>query len=186
MTATTPHDATYQEDTMTRLESITVMMGLCALLATSSARAESSPFVGRWQWNQAQSTPPPGAPGPEGFLCDIARTESSHLQWSITILTTEDQPYVETFDVTTDGEFSPISSETTASVRLTDDILQATFKGPAGASDVQTCTLSADQKQMTCRGVLRTGAGQAVKYVDVYDRRENGDGDTGAGERSAH
>src|SRR5262245_58374393 len=173
MAATEPHLATYKEDTMTRLEGITVIMGLCTLLATSAAWAASSPFEGRWQWNRGQSTPPPGAPVSEDLLCDIARTESSHVQWSITILTTGDQPYVEPFDVTANGEFSPISSETTASVSLTDDTLRATFKGPAGASDAQTCTLSADQKQMTCRGVLTVGDGQTVNYVDVYDRREN-------------
>ena len=171
---------------MNRLAGITVMMGLCTLLATSSAWAESSPFEGRWQWNRAQSTPPPGAPVPEGLLCDIARTESGHVQWSITIRTIEDQPYVETFDVTADGEFSPINSETTAAIRLTADTLQATFKGPASASDTQTCTLSADRTQMTCRGVLTKGAGQTVNYVDVYDRRENADSDTRAGERDGH
>jgi hypothetical protein len=168
------------------VEGIAVIMGLCALLATSSAWAESSPFVGRWQWNRAQSTPPPGAPVPKDLRCDLARAESGHVQWAVTILTPEGQPYVETFDVAADGEFSPISGETTASVRLTDDTLQATFKGPAGQSDTQTCTLSADQKQMTCRGVLTGGDGQRVNYVDVYDRRESAAGDTGAGERDGH
>ena len=171
---------------MTRLEGITVVMGLCALLATSAAWAESSPFVGRWQWNRAQSTPPPGAPVPQDFLCDLARAESNHVSWSVTILTPENQPYVETFGVTANGEFSPISSETTASVRLTEDTLQATFTGPAGQSDTQTCTLSADQQQMTCRGVLSAGDGQSVNYVDVYDRRERADGDTSTGERDGH
>ena len=171
---------------MTRLEGITVVMGLCALLATSSAWAESSPFVGRWQWNRAHSTPPPGAPVPEDFLCDLARAESGHVQWAITILSTEDQPYVETFDVTASGDFAPISSETTAAVRLTEDTLQATFTGPAGQADTQTCTLSADQKQMTCRGVLSAGDGRTVNYVDVYDRGKRAEGDTGAGERNGH
>ena len=171
---------------MTRLEGITVVMGLCALLATSSAWAESSPFVGRWQWNRAQSTLPPGAPVPKDLICDIARAESNHLSWSVTILTPEDQPYVETFAAPANGDFTPISSETTASVRLTEDTLQATFKGPAGQSDTQTCTLSADHTQMTCRGVLTKGAGRTVNYVDVYDRRENADSDTRAGERDGH
>ena len=171
---------------MTQLKGITVVTGLCALLATSSAWAESSPFEGRWQWNRAHSTLPPGEPVPKDLLCDIARAESNRVNWSITILTPEDQPYVETFAAPANGDFSPISSETTASVRLTADTLQATFKGPAGASDTQTCTLSADQKQMTCRGVLTKGDGQTVNYVDVYDRRESADGDMGAGECDGH
>jgi len=84
----------------------------------------------------------------------------------------------------TDG--GTISSSTTVSVRLSEDTLEATFKGPAGESDTQTCTLAADHTQMTCRGVLTEREGQAVNYVDVYDRRERGDGATGAGERDGH
>ncbi len=156
---------------MNRLEGITVAMGLCALLATSSAWAESSPFVGRWQLNRAQSTLPPGEPVPKDLICDIARAESSHVQWSVTILTPAGRPQVETFDTAANGESYPISSDTTASFRLTGDTLQATFTGPTGQSDAQTCTLSADQTQMTCRGVLTEGNGQPVHYVDVYDRK---------------
>jgi hypothetical protein len=93
------------------------------------------------------------------------------VKWSLTVLTTEGRPHVETFDTAANGEFYPISSETTASVRLTGDTLQATFKGPSGQSDAQTCTLSADHTQMICRGVLTEGDGRTVTYVDVYDRR---------------
>lgn len=156
---------------MNPLRGITVIMGLCAALTASAAWAESSPFGGRWHWNRAQSTLPPGEPVPHDLTCEIARVDSSHVQWSVTILTPAGRPHVETFAVTANGEFSPINSGTTASLRLTDDTLQATFKGPAGQSDAQTCTLSADQTQMTCRGVLTEGDGQTVHYVDVYDRR---------------
>src|SRR5262249_23102278 len=108
MAATAPHIATSEEDTMARLEGVTGILGLCTLLTASFARAESSPYAGRWQRNRAHSTPPPGAPVPEELLCDIARTESSHVQWSITTLTAEAQPYGETSDVAANGEFSPI------------------------------------------------------------------------------
>ena len=50
---------------MNRLRDITVVMGLCVLLAPSSAWTESNPFVGRWQWNRVQSTLPPGEPVPQ-------------------------------------------------------------------------------------------------------------------------
>ena len=156
---------------MNRLRGIKVIMGLSAVLAASAAWADGNPFVGRWQLNQAQSTLPPGVPVPKDLICDIARAESSHVQWSVTILTPEDRPHVETFTAAANGEFSPLNSETTASVRLTDDTLQATFRGPASQSDAQTCTLSADQTQMTCRGVLTERDGQTVNYVDVYDRK---------------
>jgi len=155
---------------MNRLEGITVAIGLCALLATSSAWAESSPFVGRWQLNRVQSTLPPGEPVPKDLICEVSRADNSHVKWSVTVLTAAGRQHVETFDTVANGEFYPLSSETTASFRLTGDTLQATFKGPTGQSDTQTCTISADHKQMTCRGVLTEGDGRTVNYVDVYDR----------------
>lgn len=156
---------------MNRLESLTVVMSLCTALTASAAWAESSPFVSRWQLNRAQSTLPFSEPVPKDLICDIARAESGHLQWSVTVVTPEGQPYVETFTAAANGEFSPINSGTTASFRLTGDTLQATFKGPTGQSDAQTCTLSADHTQMTCRGILTEGDDQPVHYVDVYDRK---------------
>jgi hypothetical protein len=159
-----------KEGAMNRLRSITVVIGLCAVLAASSAWADSSPFVGRWHWNRALSRLPPGEPVPNDLTHEISRADSSHVKWSVTILTPEGRPQVVTFDAATDGEFYPISSDTTASARLTGDTLQATFKGPSGRSDAQTCTVSADRQQMTCRGVLTNGKGQTASYVDVYDR----------------
>ena len=155
---------------MHRLRGITMVMGLCAVLAASSAWAGSRPFVGRWHWNRAQSTLPPGEPVPKDLICEISRADDSHVKWAVTVLTPESQSYVETFDTVANGELYPISRETTASFRLTGDTLQATFKGPAGQSDAYTCTLSADHQQMLCRGVLTEGDGRTVNYVDVYDR----------------
>jgi len=170
MAATDPHLATCQEDRMNRLRGITMVIGLCAALVSSSAWAESSLFVGRWHLNRVQSMLPPGDPVPKDVICDISRADGNHVKWSVTVLTTEGRRHVETFDTVANGEFYPISSETTASFRLTGDTLQATFDGPTGQSDAQTCILSADHKQMICRGVLTEGDGRTVNYVDVYDR----------------
>jgi hypothetical protein len=158
-----------QEDVMKRLRTIKVVMGLCAALATSSAWADSSPFVGRWHWNPAQSTMPPGEPAPDDLTTEFSRADRNHLIWSV-MLVTEHGRYVDTFDVPPDGEFYSLSSDTTAAFRLTGDALRATFKGPTGLSDAVTCTLSGNQKVMTCRGVLNDGNGRTATYVDVYDR----------------
>jgi len=155
---------------MNRLRGTTVFVGLCAALAASAAWAESSPFVGRWHWNRAQSTLPAGEAAPHDLTSEISRADTGHVNWSVTVLTPEGGPHVETLDAVADGEFHPISSETTVSFRLTGDTLQATFKGPAGQSDAQTCTISRDPKQMTCRGVLTNRDGKTASYVDVYDR----------------
>jgi hypothetical protein len=155
---------------MNRLRDTTVIVGLCAALTVTSAWAESSPFVGRWHWNRAQSALPPGEPAPNDVTSEISRADGNDVRWSVTIVTPDGQPHVVTFTAGASGEFVRISSDTTVSARLTGDTLQATFKGPTGQSDAQTCTVSADQQQMTCRGVLTDGNGQTANYVDVYDR----------------
>ena len=157
---------------MKRIRGIRVVMGLCAALAASSARADGSPFVGRWHWNRTQSKLPPGGPVPNDLTSEISSVDS-HVKWSVTILSTDgttEARHVETIEAAADGEFHPISSDTAASCRVADDGLQTTFKGPAGQSDTQTCTLSSDRKQMTCSGMLTGRDGETVKYVDVYDR----------------
>ena len=154
---------------MSRLRGIPVIVGLCAALMVSSAWAEGSPFVGRWHWNRAQSTLPPGEPAPNDLISEISRADGTYVTWSVTIVTPDGQPHIVTFDARANGEFIRISSDTTASARLAGDTLQATFKGPTGQSDAQTCNVSANRRQMTCRGVLTDGD-RTVNYVDVYDR----------------
>jgi hypothetical protein len=155
---------------MRRLRAIRVVAGLCAALAAGPAGANNSAFLGRWHWNAAQSTMPPGEPIPDDLTAEFLRADNGRLTWSATIVTPQGRRYVETFDIVGDGEFHPINSETSATFRLTGDALQATFKGPTGQSDAVTCTLSKDQKLMTCRGVLNEGNGRTANYVDIYDR----------------
>lgn len=155
---------------MSGLRAIKIATGLCVALAAGSAWADSSPFVGRWHWNRAQSTMPPSEPVPSDVTAEISRADGTHLTWSLTVVASQGQPDVETFDAPADGEFYPISSDTTAAFRLTGSTLQATFKGPTGQTDALTCTLAADQKKLTCSGVLSDRAGHTANYVDVYDR----------------
>ena len=146
------------------------VMGLCIAVAANSAWADSSPFVGRWHWDQAQSTMPPGEPVPNDVTVEISRADSSHLKWALTVLASQGRPNVETFDAPANGEFYPVSSDTTAAFRLTGTTLQGTFKGPSGQMDNLTCTVASDQKTMTCKGVLSDGQGHTTNYADVYDR----------------
>ena len=147
-----------------------LVMALCATLAAGAARAEEdSPFVGRWHWNRAQSTLPSGEPAPRDVMSEISRAHGESVSWSVTIVMPDDERHVVMFQADPAGA-APHGIETTASARMADETLQATFNGPAGQSDTQTCTVSADRKQMTCSGVVTDGQGQSAKYVDVYDR----------------
>jgi hypothetical protein len=164
-----------QEERMNGLQVLKAATALSIVLIAGSAWADSNPFVGRWHWNRAQSTMPPGEPVPTDITAEISRADSAHLQWSLTVLAPQGepdagQPNVETFDAPANGEFYPVSSDTTAAFRLAGSTLEATFKGPTGETDTLTCTLAADQKKMTCRGVLSDGKDHTTSYVDVYDR----------------
>jgi hypothetical protein len=107
---------------------------------------------------------------PSDVTAEISRADSTHLKWSLTVLASQGQPNVETFDAPANGEFYPVSGDTNAAFRLTARTLQATFKGPTGQTDALACSLAADQKKMTCKGVLSGGDGRTTTYVDVYDR----------------
>jgi hypothetical protein len=155
---------------MDRLRGFKVVIGLCAGMAAGSASAETSPFVGRWHWDRAQSTMPPGEPVPKDVTVEISSANPSRLKWSLTVLVSPGQAIMETFDAAPDGSFYPISDDTTASFRVAPGALEATFKDSSGESDSLTCTLSADGTKMTCKGVLNDGDGQTANYVDVYDR----------------
>jgi hypothetical protein len=155
---------------MIGIRSVMLVMGLCAALAAGAACAEDSPFVGRWQWNRAQSTLPPGEPAPKDVVSEISRADGQSVSWSVTIVTPDDQRHVVAFEAEPGGAARPISSDTTAAARMVDETLQATFNGPAGQTDTQTCTVSANRQQMTCQGVLSDGQGHSMNYVDVYDR----------------
>jgi hypothetical protein len=147
-----------------------IVIALCVVLTAGSAWAGDGSFVGRWHWNRAQSTVPPGEPVPNDIVAEIARVDSTHVNWSLTVLASQGQKSVETFDAVANGEFYPINSDTTAAFSLIGNALQATFKGPTGETDSLTCSVAADRRTMTCRGVLSDGDGRAINYVDVYDR----------------
>jgi hypothetical protein len=147
-----------------------LVVGLCAALVAGATYAEDSPFVGRWHWNRAQSTLPPGEPAPKDVVTEISRVNRGGVSWSVTIVTPDDQQRVVTFDAKPGDEPKMITSDTSVSARMADETLQATFDGPAGLSDTQSCTVSADRRQMTCKGVLGDGLGYSASYVDVYDR----------------
>ena len=121
------------------------VMGLCVALAASSAWADGSPFVGWWHWSRAQSTMPPSRPVPNDVTAAISRVDSALQKWSLTVLASQGQWSLETFNAPADGGARPVSIDTTAAFRVTGNTLQAKFKGPTGQTDNLTCTLAADR-----------------------------------------
>jgi hypothetical protein len=146
------------------------LFGLCMLLTAAPAWAQSSPFVGKWRWNGGLSKLPPGETKPADLIADIARADALHVRWAVTVTNAQGLPAMKSFDIPANGEFYPISGDTTASFRLAGPSLQATFNGPAGEVDTLSCTVTGDVKTMTCNGEVREEDGKANSYVDVYDR----------------
>ena len=156
---------------MNRAVSTAFIAGMCATLVTSVAHAQSNGFVGRWHWNQAQSTLPPGVTPPKDVVSDISRADERRVAWTVTVVAPDGDQRVVTFEGAGDGQARSLGdSGTTAAAKATTDSLQATVIGATGQSDVQTCTLSSGGRRMTCRGVLSDGQGHTLTYVDVYDR----------------
>ena len=154
---------------MRRNRSTALVIAICTTLAAGAASAEDNPFVGRWHWNRAQSTLPPGEPAPKDVVNEISRADGTSIAWSVTIVTPDDVRHVVEFQADPAGD-AQHGIETRASARMADATLQATFNGPDGHSDTQTCTVSADRTQLTCKGTVTDGQGRSASYVDVYDR----------------
>ena len=140
-------------------------------LSPSTATAAASPFVGQWQLNRAQSQLPPNEPAAESVAVNIARVDALHVKWTTLTSSGPGQPATESFDIPANGEFYPISPDTTAALNLAGPALQATFKGSSGDIDTLTCTVSPDQRRMTCKGSVGQENGTMVPYVDVFDRK---------------
>ena len=159
---------------MKRQLAMAIGIGLCGLTGltdTRSAWADSSPFLGTWHWNAAQSKLLPGEPVPGDMTANFARADSQHVRLSIVITDKQGRPTTQTFDAPANGEFYPISADTTVSFKLDDTTLQTVFKSSQGQSDTLTCALSADRQKMSCNGVMLGKDGKAQTYVDIYDRR---------------
>ena len=136
----------------------------------SAGQASSSPFAGRWHWNKAQSTLPPGEPAPADLALVIARADALHVQWSITVTDPAGKSNVESFDAPANGELYPVGTDTAAALTLSPGVLQATFIGPGTLKDAISCALSRNAATLTCNGQVTGGDGRAYRYVDVFDR----------------
>src|SRR5437667_10766515 len=102
---------------MTRSRGTTVIMGFCVALAASAAWAESSPFVGRWHWNRAQSTLPPGEPSPNDVGSEFSHADGNSVTWSVTIVTLDGQHCAPSLSPGVEDEAKRTTRETTATLR---------------------------------------------------------------------
>ena len=132
---------------MNGLGTIKVVMGLCIASVAGTAWPDGNAFVGRWHWNRTQPTPPAREPVLNDVTAEISPVDSTHVQWSLTVLASQGQTSVETFDAVPNGEFHPINSDNTSAFRLVGNTLQATLKGPTG----QTDTLPAPSRRIERR-----------------------------------
>jgi predicted heme/steroid binding protein len=152
---------------------VPALIGICAGLMAGTALAETNHFLGRWHWNKALSTLAPGEPAPQDVKSSIVSADGGQIKWTADLTDEAGKRHIETFDGKPDGTFFPVvgaGADVTASFSWNNGTLQSVFRSAHGGSDTQTCTVSADDKQMTCRGTWSDGRGKSEQYVDVYDR----------------
>ena len=150
------------------------MAWLCVVLLARAALADDTDhFLGRWHWNKAQSTLAPGDPTPQDVKASIVSADNGHIKWTADVTDNHGKRHIETFDGRPDGTFFPVlgaGRDVTAAFTIVNGALRSIFKGANGASDSQSCRISADDKQMTCHGTWTDGRGASEHYIDVYDR----------------
>ena len=146
------------------------LMATCLLQPLTANAQTSSPFVGKWHLNTTMSKAPPGETAPTDLMADISRADALHVRWAVTSVDAKGQKDTEAFDAPANGEFYPVSADTTAAFTLTATSLQGTFKDSTGQTDTLTCSLSGDTRRMTCNGQMSQPDGSMARYVDVFDR----------------
>ncbi len=156
----------------TRHSRMMILSGTVAVLAPgiAAAQGQASPFSGTWHLNAAVSKPAPGETLPSDLTTDIGRVDSAHVHWSTTATSPKGEKIVHTFDNPGNGEFYSLDGTTMVSHTVSPTRLQSTFRDNHGQSDVLTCTLSGNARQMTCGGVITHQDGSVAPYTDVFDR----------------
>ncbi len=149
---------------------VVALSGAVAILAPGLARAQSSPFIGQWHLNTSLSKAAPGETPPSDLTTQIDRMDTAHVHWTTTSTDGQGQKDVETFDVPGNGEFYSLDGSTMVAQKLGASTVQSTFRDASGQTDVLTCTLSGNARQMTCNGVITHQDGSVVRYTDVFDR----------------
>lgn len=154
----------------TRVACGLVVAACAAIMLPAAVLAQTSPFVGQWRMNMAMSKAPPGETPPKSVVTDIERVDPLHVRWTMTVVDAQGQTDKTTFDLPANGEFYPISDDTTAAIRLNGNSLQANFRSADGQTDQLNCTVSTDGRAMTCNGQMSQQNGGMASYVDVFDR----------------
>jgi hypothetical protein len=149
-----------------------VVMALSAavVLQSGPARAQASPFIGQWHLNTSLSKAAPGETPPSDLVTQIDRMDTAHVHWTTTSTDGQGQKDVETFDTPGNGEFYSLDGSTMVSHKLSPSTVQSTYRDASGQTDVLTCTLSGNARQMTCNGVITHQDNSVVHYTDVFDR----------------
>ena len=158
---------------MNKLNLTLAAVGLCTVMTSQAALADTNPFLGHWHWNKAQSALAPDEPAPKDVVADVSRADSGDIKWTATMTDHKDQSRTESFSAAPDGTFHEVEGagkDTMAAFTLNNGQLQSTFKNLTGGTDTQTCSVSADHNVMTCKGIWSDGKGDTAPYTDVYDR----------------
>jgi hypothetical protein len=146
-----------------------------ALLLPVAAHAGETMVGGpsTWIWNEKESVLPPGAPAPKSQVMKVTKDDGTSLQWTIDAVTADGQAASKSWSGVFDGKLRPVQGR---------DGVKVGF-GPAGkgsylvkwemtngANGTENCTLSDNNKKLTCKCTAHMPDGKSFDYVDVLDR----------------
>jgi hypothetical protein len=150
-----------------------VALALCG--AASAARAQSTPFVGQWRWNKAESSGmAPGETMPNDVVLAIAAADPARVQWTLTAVDAKGETHVQSFSGPGNGGSAPITGSPDGAVgsyTVTPTSVQAVHTSRDGSVERTSCAVSTDGRKLICHGTESDGRGQTRNFQDVYDRR---------------
>lgn len=150
-------------------------IALLAIAGSSSLRAQSSPLVGTWKLNSANSKFDPG-PGPKS-LTRTVEAQGDGVKYTFEGISADGKPVAYGFSIQFDGKDNPISgsipsgADTISAKRTDSHHFVATLKKggkPIGTSKV---SVSKDGKVTVVDSTGSDAAGKKEHDVQVFDKQ---------------
>lgn len=150
-------------------------LALATIGGTVCALAQGPSLIGQWRWNQTESTRVADNPSPRVVVLAITVADPTHVQWTLSGTDAKGKQHVQTYDGPGDGKLAPVRGGpdgTMAAFAVNGSAMTITYTDRSGAVREQTsCAVVPGGNRMICQGNLLDGAGHAIAFRDIYDRR---------------
>ena len=151
------------------------LFSIAAIAAfTASALARPPSLEGKWRLDPKETETLPGDEAPAELIMAITKDDASAFRWTVTVKMKDGSGGSTSFAGAIDGKPYPVTGRpagsTSAFSWMPNRSLKQTSQGPGGIS-VEVCAFSQDNRKMTCNARQTDMKGQALAYVEVFDRQ---------------